>query len=143
MHGTDPASAKLVGFPKCGYPNSGLDHGAIQLGDRFLRDTVGMITHSRLWRTTDSSIIISWDENDYSGFKGTPTSPHGRNGVILGGGRVPLIVINSHGGDHRTVSTFANHYNLLATIQHEWHLGCLGSTCGMSRSQLLTPLFTH
>jgi phosphatidylinositol-3-phosphatase len=143
MHGTDPASAQLVGFPKCGYPDSGLDHGAIQLGDEFLRETVGMITHSRVWRTTNSSIIISWDENDYSGFKGTPTSPHGRNGVILGGGRVPLIVLNSHGGGHSTVSTFSNHYNLLATIEHEWHLGCLGATCGMPRSQLLTPLFTH
>ena len=141
MHGTDPASAALVGFPKCGYPNSGLDHGAIQLGDRFLRQTVGMITSSHVWKTSSSSIIISWDENDYSGFKGTSTSPHGRNGVILGGGRVPLIVINSHSGGHRTVSTLANHYNLLATIQHEWHLGCLGATCGMGPSELLTPLF--
>jgi hypothetical protein len=141
MHGTDPASAALVGFPKCGYPDSGLDHGAIQLGDRFLRQTVGMITSSRVWKTSNSSIIISWDENDYSGFKGTPTSPHGRNGVILGGGHVPLIVLNSRGGGHRTVSTFANHYNLLATIEHEWHLGCLGATCGMGSSQLLTPLF--
>ena len=61
--------------------------------------------------------------------------------MILGGGHVPLIVLNSRGGGHRTVSTFANHYNLLATIQHEWHLGCLGATCGMGPSQLLTPLF--
>jgi phosphatidylinositol-3-phosphatase len=143
MHGTDPASAKLVGFPKCGYPNSGLDHGAIQLGDRFLRGAVGTITHSRLWRTTNSSIIITWDENDYSGFKGTPTSPRGRNGVILGGGHVALIVLNSHGGGNRTVSTFANHYNLLATIEHEWHLGCLAAACGIGRSQLLTPLFNR
>jgi phospholipase C len=143
MHGTDPASAALVGFPKCGFPNSGLDHGAIQLGDRFLRQTVGMITHSRVWRTTNSSIIVTWDENDYSGFKGTPTSPHGRHGVILGGGRVALIVLNSHGGGGHTVSTFANHYNLLATIEHEWHLGCLAATCGMGNSQLLTPLFAH
>jgi hypothetical protein len=143
MHGTDPASAALVGLPKCGYPDSGLDHGAIQLGDRFLRRTVGMITHSRVWQTTNSSIVITWDENDYSGFKGTPTSPHGRHGVTLGGGRVALIVLNSHGGGHHTVSTFANHYNLLATIEHEWHLGCLAATCGMGNSQLLTPLFSH
>ena len=141
MHGTDPASAKLVGFPKCGYPNSGLDHGAIQLGDRFLRNTVGMITHSRLWRTTDSSIIISWDENDYSGFKGTSTSPHGRNGVILGGAHVPMLVLNSWDGARRVMSVPANHYNLLATIQQEWHLGCLAATCSMPSQQLLTPLF--
>ena len=29
MHGVDPASAALIHQPKCGYPDSGLDHGAI------------------------------------------------------------------------------------------------------------------
>src|SRR5450432_147077 len=42
MHGIDPAQAVLIGLPRCGYPASGLDHGAIRLGDRFLRRTVGM-----------------------------------------------------------------------------------------------------
>jgi hypothetical protein len=141
MHGIDPAQAVLIGLPRCGYPASGLDHGAIRLGDRFLRRTVAMITHSRTWRTTRSSIVITWDEDDYTGFTGTSTSPVGVGGVILGGAHVPTIVLNSRGTGHRVVDVPANHYNLLATIEHMWHLGCLANTCSISRSQLLTPLF--
>jgi hypothetical protein len=70
MHGVSPASAALVGLPSCGYPNSGLDHGAIQLGDQYLQSTVGEIMNSTTWQTTRSSIVIVWDENDYSGFSG-------------------------------------------------------------------------
>jgi hypothetical protein len=143
MHGVDPASAALVGLPRCGYPVSGLDHGAIQLGDRYLRRTVAMITHSHTWHSTRSSIVIAWDENDYTGFSGTSTSPHGAGGVTLGGGHAPLIVLNSQDTDHRVVDIPANHYNLLATIQHLWHLGCLANTCKISQPKLLTPLFQH
>ena len=143
MHGVDPASAALIHQPKCGYPDSGLDHGAIQLGDKFLRQTVGMITRSRLWHHSNSSIVITWDENDYSGYAGTSTSPAGRNGVILGGGKVPLIVLNSHTRGRHATRIAANHYNLLATIQQEWHLGCIAATCSMPRQQLLTSLFSH
>jgi phosphatidylinositol-3-phosphatase len=141
MHGIDPASAALIGLPSCGYPASGLDHGAIRLGDRFLRRTVRTITHSRTWRTTRSSIVITWDEDDYSGFSGTSTSPVGVGGVILGGAQVPTIVLNSRGSHHQVFDQPANHYNLLATIERMWHLGCLANTCSIPRSQLLTPLF--
>ena len=141
MHGVDPASAQLIGIPTCGYPDSGLDHGAIRLGDAFLRRTVRMITGSPVWRTSRSSIVITWDEDDYSGIAGTSTSPAGRNGVILGGAHVPMLVLNSQGGARRVMSVPANHYNLLATIQQEWHLGCIAATCSMPRQQLLTPLF--
>ena len=141
MHGVDPASAQLVGIPKCGYPDSGLDHGAIQLGDAFLRQTVNMITSSSVWRSSRSSIVVTWDEDDYTGISGTSTSPAGRNGVILGGAHVPMLVLNSWDGARRVMSVPANHYNLLATIQQEWHLGCLAATCSMPSQQLLTPLF--
>jgi hypothetical protein len=63
--------------------------------------------------------------------------------AILGSGRIALIVLNPHGGGDRTVSTFANRYDLPSTIEHEWHLGCLAAACGIGRSQLLTPLFTR
>jgi hypothetical protein len=141
MHGMDPTSAALAHEPKCGYPTSGLDHGAIQLGDAFLKKTVGKITASHVWKTTRSSIIIAWDENDYSGFKGTWTSPRGRHGIILGGGRAPALVVNSWTSSRTTDNTRANHYNMLATIQHLWRLGCLANTCRIPRSQLLNPLF--
>jgi hypothetical protein len=141
MHGVDPTSAALAHNPKCGYPNSGLDHGAIQLGDAFLKKTVGQIMASRVWKTTRSSIIIAWDEDDYTGFKGTWTSPRGRHDIILGGAQAPALVVNSWTSRPVVDSTAANHYNVLATIQHLWGLGCLANTCRIPRSQLLTPLF--
>jgi hypothetical protein len=141
MHGMDPTSAALAHKPKCGYPNSGLDHGAIQLGDAFLQKTVGEIMDSRVWRTTRSSIVIAWDEDDYSGFTGTWTSPRGRHDIILGGAHAPALVVNSWTSSPRVDNVAANHYNMLGTIQRVWGLGCLANTCRIPRSQLLTPLF--
>ncbi len=49
MHGMAPSGAALLGLPECGYPAAGLDHGAINLGDQFLRDTVRAIMSSPAW----------------------------------------------------------------------------------------------
>jgi phosphatidylinositol-3-phosphatase len=141
MHGVDPTSAALAHEPTCGYPNSGLDHGAIRLGDAFLQKTVGEIMASRTWKTSRSTIVIAWDENDYSGFSGTWTSPRGRDGIILGGGRAPALVVDSWTSSPRVVDVAVNHYNVLGTIQRVWGLGCLANTCRIPSSQLLTSLF--
>jgi phosphatidylinositol-3-phosphatase len=143
MHGISPSQAALIGNPTCGYPDSGLDHGAIQLGDAFLKNTVHEITHSSVWRNTNSSIVIVWDENDYADFNGCCGSPVGNNGVVLGGSQVPLIVVNSREDDSTTTSVAANHYSLLATIEHLWNLGCLANTCDIPRSGQLTRLFRN
>lgn len=95
MHGMSPSTAALIGLPTCGYPAAGLDHGAIQLGEQFLRNRVSAITRSWTWRTTVSSIVIVWDEDDYTAFNGCCNSPTGVNGIILGGAQVPAIVLNS------------------------------------------------
>jgi hypothetical protein len=141
MHGVSPTSAALVGLPSCGYPDSGLDHGAIQLGDQFLKQTVGDIMNSQIWKTTRSSIVIAWDENDYSGFSGGPGSPVGANGVVLGGGNAPMLVINSSEGPHQTSTESADHYTVLSTIEHLWHLGCLANTCSPVTSGNLEQFF--
>jgi phosphatidylinositol-3-phosphatase len=141
MHGMSPSLAALINMPSCGYPDSGLDHGAIQLGDQFLARTVSQIVTSRVWNTTNSSLIITWDEDDYTGFAGIPTSPKGRGGVILGGAQVPALVLNSHDFRAATDSVPANHYTTLGTIEHLWNLGCLAQTCKIPNDQLLTPLF--
>jgi hypothetical protein len=140
MHGIDPSAAALIGNPTCGFPASGLDHGPIQLGDRFLKKTVKLITHSRTWRTQPSSLVIVWDEDDYAGIDGCCGSPTGNNGVVLGGAHAPLIVLNSKGGGAST-AVAANHYSLLATIEHMWHLGCLANTCSIAPSGNLDALF--
>jgi phosphatidylinositol-3-phosphatase len=141
MHGVSPGNAALIGLPQCAYPDSGLDHGAIRLGDQFLRDTVTEIMQSPTWSTSNSTIVIAWDENDYSGFSGGPGSPVGANGVILGGGDAPLIVVNSQQGPHKTSNVPADHYTVLSTIEQLWHLGCLANTCSPTTSGSLTNLF--
>jgi Phosphoesterase family. len=141
MHGTDYPSAVALGIPKCGYPVSGLDHGAIQLGDTFVKNAVTQIMRSTTWKTTDSSIVITWDEDDYTSFFGCCYSPRGRMGVVLGGSKVPTIVINSRDGGRRRTDVRSNHYSLLATIERLWNLGCLANSCKIQNSGLVTSLF--
>jgi hypothetical protein len=140
MHGISASTAALIGNPACGFPASGLDHGAIQLGDAFVKKTVRMIQHSRTWRTEPSSLVIVWDEDDYAGIDGCCGTPIGKNGVVLGGAHAPLIVVNSDGRGTST-GVAANHYSLLATIEHLWHLPCLADACGIGPSGKLCALF--
>ncbi|MBV8978105.1 MAG: hypothetical protein JO261_12945 [Alphaproteobacteria bacterium] len=143
MHGISPDQAALIDLPKCGYPDSGLDHGAIQLGDQFLKDTVTKIMSSSVWQKGSSSIVIVWDEDDYSGFAGCCSSPVGRHGIVLGGARVPMIVINSGdtGENPTELNVPANHYALLATIEALWGLPCLGNSCSIEESGQLQSMF--
>jgi hypothetical protein len=141
MHGVSSSDAAFVGLPSCAFPASGLDHGAIQLGDAFLQSTVSKIMGSQAWNEK-SAIIIAWDEDDYTGHAGCCHSPTGVNGAVLGGSNAPLLVITSKHPKHFVDSTNPyNHYSLLATIQELWRLGCLESSCDFSKSELMTRLF--
>jgi hypothetical protein len=140
MHGISAATASLVGNPTCGFPAAGLDHGAIQLGDAFLRDTVHKIVHSDAWND-GAAIIIVWDEDDYTGFAGAKGSPIGDKGWVLGGSRAPLIVFTSDSFHHRDAFRPANHYSLLGAIQRLWDLGCLNETCSLGERDSLLELF--
>ena len=128
MHGISPASAAAIGKPGCGWPKSGLDHSVIRLGDDYLRETVGAIRAAPAWRD-DTAIVIVWDEDDYAGAGGVMGSPIGRNGVVLGGGRAPLIAVTSKDEPARKIDTPFNHYNLLATLEAVYGVGCLGHAC--------------
>ncbi|RMI35210.1 alkaline phosphatase family protein [Nocardia stercoris] len=143
MHGMAPAAAQAAGFPACGYPDSGLDHGAIGMGDQYLKDTIAKITASPVWSKGRNSIVISWDENDYSGNSGGPGSPVGLNGGVLGGGDAPMMVLNNQGNDQKghQVTTLADHYSVLATIEKLWHMGCLANTCSPATSGSLEEMF--
>jgi hypothetical protein len=143
MHGV--GNGNPLGYPTCSYPSSGLDHGAIQLGDAFLRETVTKIINSSAWRR-NSIIVIVWDEDDYNGYPtgccGSPTGKAGSLGNVLGGALTPAIVIcNSEDSDHQQSSRPYNHYSLLGTIQHLWNLPCLVNTCSISDADLMLDLF--
>ena len=141
MHGVSPANAAAVGNPDCGYPDSGLDHKVIALGDKFLAATVGRIMRSHAWKQR-SAIVIAWDEDDYAGFAGCCGSPTGAGGGVLGGARAPVLVVTSRGdGEQQVSSQPYNHYSLLGTIQKLWDLGCLANTCRFEEEQLMTDLF--
>jgi hypothetical protein len=140
MHGISASTASLVNNPACGFPNAGLDHGAISLGDAFLKDTVHKIVHSDAWND-GSALIIVWDEDDYTGFAGAPGSPIGDKGWVLGGSRAPAIIFTSDSFRHRASFKRTNHYSLLGTIERLWGLGCLGETCNLDEGNLLLELF--
>lgn len=125
----------MHGAPQCSSYN-----GLIAQGDAFVRSTVASIMASPSWQQ-GAAIVIAWDEND-SGSSGCCYGPTEANGVPLGGGDVPLIVIASHDPHHivLTNSSF-NHYSLLATIEHLWNLGCLANTCNIHNEGLMTSLF--
>ena len=143
MHGLSAAGAAKVNNPQCHSSDPSLDHSVIQLGDQFLQRTVTQIMQSSTWQSSNSSIVISWDENDYSGFSGGPGSPVGADGVVLGGGDAPLIVISAQAGPHKTADKLADHYTVLSTIEQLWHLGCLANTCSPTTSGTLTNLFAN
>ena len=145
MHGVSPSSAYLIGLPSCGYPSSGLDHGAIQLGDAYLSNLVHAIQSSTAWTNERSAIVIVWDEDDYTGFDGCCSSPLGVGGVTLGGSEVPTIVLTSPSAGGPAPGTQftapANHYSLLATIENMWGLPCLANACNITLGGLMTPMF--
>jgi hypothetical protein len=139
MHGISAQSASKIGKPECGYPKSGLDHSVIRLGDDYLRDTVGAIRSSPIWKD-DTAIVIVWDEDDYAGAAGIKGSPIGRNGVVLGGSRAPLIVVTSKDTPARKIDTPYSHFNLLATLEAAYGLDCLGHACD-AKDALIEGLF--
>ncbi|MFE3103751.1 alkaline phosphatase family protein [Nocardia tengchongensis] len=157
MHGISHAAATLINKPACEEPASGVAHGPIHTGDDYLKDTVTKIMNSDTWKNSRSSIVIAWDENDYSGFTGGPGSPVGANGTVLGGGDAPLLVINSdkvhkekEKGEkgkpeaHHKVSTdVTDHYSALSAIEQLWDLGCLANTCEHKAPESLRDLFEN
>jgi phosphatidylinositol-3-phosphatase len=135
MHGVSPGTAQALGIPACAN-----DDGIIARGDNFIHTIVPEIMSSPAWNE-GSAIVIAWDESDSSS-EGCCKSPTGVEGVTLGGGNVPLIVIASKGPRHIVIRDRSfNHYSLLATIEQMWGLGCLGNTCGLGNPDLLTRLF--
>jgi hypothetical protein len=143
MHGISASTAALINLPACASPDSGLDHGIINLGDQWLHQTVAEIMNSSTWQNSNSEIIIAWDENDYGAdHSGGPGSPTGVNGAVLGGGLAPLIVITSEESGPIRNNTSLDHYTTLKAIEKLWNLGCLANTCAITNTDQFMNLFT-
>jgi hypothetical protein len=83
----------------------------IAQGDQFAGNVVNEITSSSLWQSGNNAIVITFDEGNTA------------NNQIL------TIVITSHGPRGVTDKTSFNHFNLLATLQQTFGLGCLANSC--------------
>lgn len=140
MHGMAPEAAGKIDAPGCAYPAAGLDHDVIKLGDAYLREAVAAITHSAAWKD-GAGLAIVWDEDDFTGYSGAFGSPVGRNGIVLGGARAPLIVVTASAAAPKKIDAPANHYNLLAAIEAAWGLGCLENSCKITESNPLSRVW--
>lgn len=143
MHGMGTSGAVADGMPWCAYPpNDTVAHALIQAGDQYAKQLVSTIMSSKAW-TSDSAIVITWDENDYAGTKGN----FGYGSVTgccaspanAGGGRVPAIVITGTPAHSVSLHPY-NHYSLLRTVEDAFGLGCLANTCNPA-VQPMTDLF--
>jgi hypothetical protein len=114
----------------------------ITIGDQFLAKWVAAIQSSPVWKSGRNYIVITWDEDDYSGFSGCCGSPrNSATGAVLGGAHVPTLVI-SNGQQPLHVNPLpGNHYTLLGAIQTLWDLPCLGNTCNLYNRSAMLPLF--
>jgi hypothetical protein len=143
MHGVSEDNAAALGIPDCYSTKTStdtVDHSAITLGDTYLSQVVPQIMGSAAWGE-GSVLVIAWDEDDYSGYAGCCGSPIGLNHTTLGGANAPLLVITSAGAHPIQWTMPANHYTLLATIEHIWGLPCLAHACDIPANQLLMALF--
>ncbi len=113
----------------------------IQAGDQFLSTYVAKIMASKAW-SGDSSIVITWDESDFTGsltdfgFGDT----RGCCDANPGGGHVLTIVINRNSNGPSGSFQLYNHYSLLSTIENAWNLGCLANTCDTANVKPMTDL---
>jgi phosphatidylinositol-3-phosphatase len=108
-------------------------------GDKYVNSLVTTIMRSKAF-TSNSAIILSWDENDYSSNIGCCGSPYPH-----GGGHMPTIVITPQYAKSGPVeiATPSNHYNELRSIEDAFGLGHVGASATQppSLNALLYPQF--
>lgn len=124
----------------------------VRMGSQFLAHLVPEIMHSPAW-TGHSVIFITWDEAQMphsllnlrqwkNWLLAGPGAPR-ILGIPVGGGSVPLIVI-AHGVSHPPhTALWADHYNLLKTIEAGLGLGYLGHAASSQVTPLTPFLTTH
>lgn len=109
----------LHGGPQC--PD---DRSLEKSADAFLREWVGAIISSQVWKTSRVAIFVVTDEDDSGGDN-----------------KVGAAVVTNAGRAHGFVSARAyNHYSLLATLEWNWGLPYLGHAARARRMTAFFPL---
>ena len=96
------------------------DNWLVANGDAFVGSTVTEITSSPVWQSGNNAIVVTFDEGN------TAQS------------QIATIVITNHGPRGVADNTSYNHYNLLASLEQAFGLGCLQNACAANP---MTPLF--
>ena len=116
----------------------------IKHGDAYLKGLIDEIQASPIWKTGNTAIVVTFDENDKVGR--TDGSP--QNCCVVsdahnpGGGRIPTIVITNNGPRGVHDSTQYDHYSLLRTVEDAFGLDGHLRHAGDPGVQAMTPLFT-
>lgn len=130
----------MHGQPDGPHAQCPISNGAklIRDGNDFLAHWIRKIERSRAWGPT-SVIFITWDESggprgvspgSIAAYKAAgPGAPDLVPGApwlgVLGGGRVPLIVVTDRRRP-QAIGLWADHYSILKTIEASWHLPLIG-----------------
>jgi hypothetical protein len=128
MHGDPPYCLDS------GFEGDTQNQHLIAVGDQYLGGIVSQITNAPFWSQGNNAIAITFDSGGSNNISGCcDASP--------GGGRVPTVVITSHGPRRVTDKTPSNEYSMLSTMQNLFGLGCLQNTCDTTNVKPLLPLF--
>jgi len=92
----------------------GLNPALMQQGDTELKNLIGAIHNSPVWRDRRTAIVVIWDENDYS------------VGIL---NRVAAVVDTNYGPSGVSSSNFYTHFSLLKSIESGLELRCLNHAC--------------
>ena len=136
MHGIDSPKAP----PDCAKGDDGL----VRRGDATAGEIVSSIQASPIWKTGNTAIVITWDEDGKADrIPGSKQACCVVDTANPGGGHIPTIVITNHGPRGVSDPTDYDHYSLLRTIEDAFGLEHLRHAADASVSPM-TPLFsTH
>lgn len=115
MHGRSNGTA-FCGFdPNDDGTQAGLNPALIILGDQTVQKVVNAIHASKVWKSGNNAIVLTWDENDYS------VQP------ILN--RVVTIVDTNYGVHGMQSGETYTHFSLLRSIEGGFGIPCLNHAC--------------
>jgi hypothetical protein len=120
------------------------DDELVRSGDDNVRTIVDAIFASPIWKTGNTAVVITWDEDGKADrVPGEPQWCCVVDANNPGGGHIPTIVITNHGPRGVSDPTPYNHYSLLRTIEDA--LGLAGHLRQADDPTVLpmAPLFAH
>jgi phospholipase C len=134
MHGIDSPKAP----PDCAKGDDGL----VRRGDATVGDLVTSIQASPIWKTGNTAVVITWDEDGKADrIPGSQQACCVVDAHNPGGGHIPTIVITNHGPRGVNDPTPYDHYSLLRTFEDAFALGVHLRHANDAAVRPMTPLF--